>query len=182
MVLSQRSFEYLCFKPILQNYTETGYKKIRAPENVFKLIKNFWDANKDNESKEEWFAGNTFVNYWDIPSTMVNVENPALVGGGSDLRNAIWESSEAIIKEWTGQNQVPSSLYGVRVYKEGAVLATHVDRNPLISSAIINVDQDVDEPWPIEVIGHDGIAKNITMEPGDMVLYESHSILHGKFY
>ena len=42
------------------------------------------------------------------------------------------------------------------------------------------MDQDVDEPWPLEVIGHDGQAHNITMEPGDMVLYESHSILHGR--
>lgn len=39
------------------------------------------------------------------------------------------------------------SLYGIRVYKEGAVLAPHVDRLPLVSSAIINVAQDVDEPW-----------------------------------
>jgi hypothetical protein len=42
-----------------------------------------------------------------------------------------------------------------------------------VGQAIINVDQDVDEPWPLEVIGHDGIARNITMEPGDLVLYES---------
>merc|ERR1711862_475915 len=33
---------------------------------------------------------------------------------------------------------------------------------------------------PLEVIGHDGKAYNVTMEPGDMVLYESHSVLHGK--
>lgn len=51
---------------------------------------------------------------------------------------------------------------------------------PLVSSAIINVAQDVDEPWPIEVYGHDGKATNVTMEPGDMVLYESHSVLHGR--
>ena len=58
-------------------------------------------------------------------------------------------------------------------------MAPHVDRLPLVSSAIINVDQDVDEPWPLEVIGHDGIAVNITMVPGDLVLYESHSVIHG---
>jgi prolyl 4-hydroxylase len=33
---------------------------------------------------------------------------------------------------------------------------------------------------PLEVIGHDGIARNVTMLPGDLVLYESHSILHGR--
>lgn len=52
-----------------------------------------------------------------------------------------------------------------------------MDRLPLVSSAIINVAQDLDEPWPLEVIGHDGKAKNVTMEPGDMVLYESHSVI-----
>jgi hypothetical protein len=53
-------------------------------------------------------------------------------------------------------------------------------RIPLVSSCIINVDQDVDEPWPLEVVGHDGIARNITMTPGDMILYESHSVIHGR--
>jgi hypothetical protein len=42
------------------------------------------------------------------------------------------------------------------------------------------VQQDVDDPWPLEVIGHDGKAENVTMMPGDMVMYESHSVLHGR--
>ena len=84
------------------------------------------------------------------------------------------------MQEWISHEVTECSLYGIRVYTEGAILATHVDRMPLVSSAILNVDQDVDEPWPIEVIGHDGKAYNITMEPGDMVLYESHSVLHGR--
>jgi prolyl 4-hydroxylase len=49
-----------------------------------------------------------------------------------------------------------------------------------VISAIINVDQDLDEPWPLEVYGRDGKAVNITMVAGDMVLYESHSIIHGR--
>ena len=55
-----------------------------------------------------------------------------------------------------------------------------VDRLPLVSSAIINVDQDLDEPWPVEVYDHVGRAYNITMQPGDMVLYESATVLHGR--
>jgi hypothetical protein len=69
----------------------------------------------------------------------------------------------------------------------------------------------VDVPWPLEVYGHDGKATNVTMEPGtlqsstdvlsfqvlalcshfagnlpfqflgDMVLYESHSVIHGRY-
>ena len=55
-----------------------------------------------------------------------------------------------------------------------------VDRLPLVSSCIIQVAQDIDEPWPIEVYSHDGKAYNVTMQPGDMVLYESHTVLHGR--
>ena len=30
---------------------------------------------------------------------------------------------------------------------------------------------DVDEPWPLEIYDRQGNAVNVTMEPGDMVLY-----------
>ncbi len=163
------------------NYTSLGYKKIKAPKDIFKLISNFWRANRHDQEEEEWSDGNSFVNYWDTPSTMVSVSNKNLVGGGSKLHDMIWNVTSDIISEWTGQKLVGSSVYGIRVYKEGAILAPHVDRLPLISSAIINVDQDLDEDWPLEVIGHDGVARNVTMEPGDMILYESHSVLHGEF-
>jgi prolyl 4-hydroxylase len=55
-----------------------------------------------------------------------------------------------------------------------------VDRLPLVSSAIINVAQDVDEDWLLEVYDHNGQAHNVSMAPGDLVLYESHSIIHGR--
>ena len=42
------------------------------------------------------------------------------------------------------------------------------------------MDQDIDEPWPIEVYDHAGKAYNVTMKPGEMVLYESHTVLHGR--
>jgi prolyl 4-hydroxylase len=72
-----------------------------------------------------------------------------------------------------------TSLYGVRVYTEGAVLNPRVDRLLLVSSVIVNVAQDVDEEWPLEVYDRFGNAVNVTMQPGDMILYESGSLVHG---
>jgi hypothetical protein len=71
-------------------------------------------------------------------------------------------------------------MYGIRIYTEGAILSPHADRLPLVSSAIVNVAQDVDEDWVLEVYDRDGNAVNVTMEPGDMVLYESGSLIHGR--
>ena len=49
-------------------------------------------------------------------------------------------------------------------------------------SAIVNVAQQVTDDWVLELIGHGGYATNITMQPGEMIIYESHSILHGRPY
>lgn len=32
----------------------------------------------------------------------------------------------------------------------------------------------------MEVIGHDGKAHNVTLTPGEMLIYESHSVIHGR--
>jgi len=147
---------------------------------VFNVVKEFYEKNKGAEKVEEWFLGNTYTNHWESPSYLINFEDTTLRGGGPSIKQRIWDAAKSSIEEWTGQELKACSLYGVRVYKEGALLAPHVDRLPLVASAILNVAQDVDEPWPIEVIGHDGYAHNITMEPGEMILYESHSIIHGR--
>ena len=98
------------------------------------------------------------------------------------VTEAIWEEVSSHLQAWIPQASsfTRSSLYGIRVYTSGSILAPHVDRDPLISSAIINVDQRVTEPWPLEVYDHGGRAHNLTLEPGEIILYESHSILHGE--
>jgi prolyl 4-hydroxylase len=136
-------------------------------------LAEFWKTNKGQERIEKWPAGNTYTNHWESPTHMLRLN-------GNSLRNNLIHAVQEILEAWSGQSLVYTSLYGIRVYKEGAILAPHVDRLPLVTSAIINVAQDVDEPWVLEVIGHDGKAHNVTMESGDMVLYESHSVLHGK--
>jgi hypothetical protein len=74
-------------------------------------------------------------------------EDTSLDGGGFVLKQHIWNAARDTIQDWTGQQLAECSLYGIRVYKEGAILSPHVDRLPLVASAIINVDQDVVEPW-----------------------------------
>ena len=50
--------------------------------------------------------------------------------------------------------------YGIRRYTRGAVLLQHVDRIPShIISAILQIDQKVDENWALTLIDHKGIAK-----------------------
>ena len=84
---------------------------------------------------------NTLTNHWSSPTYMACV-NDLLVGGGPALVDAIANATHDTLSEWVGQELAMTTVFGIRVYKEGAVLSTHVDRLPLVVSAIINVDQD----------------------------------------
>lgn len=105
-----------------QNYTDTGFKVIQAPEKVWKLLKDFWDANHGKEQPENWAAGNTYTNHWESPTYLLSVENEELQGGGFDFRQEIWNAAKSTIEEWTGQELKECSLYGIRIYTEGSVL------------------------------------------------------------
>jgi hypothetical protein len=155
------------------NYTELGFKKLKLPPDVWQALSGFYQKNKHLAVEEKWGRGYTYVNHWESPSYMVSVEDMHLEGAGPALKQLVWDGVKPIIEEWVGRDIAPTSMYGVRIYTNNSILATHVDRLPLVSSCIINVDQEeMAEPWPIEVYDHAGRAHNVTMEPGDMVLYE----------
>lgn len=173
----------LCY--LIKNYTLLGFHKTRAPQHLINLLTNFWMNNTSPSTihsikDEEWPAGNTYTNHWASPTKMLNLQDISLKLSGDTIRSKIYDGVKDILREWTGVELSPTSLYGVRIYTDGAILAPHVDRNPLVISAIINVAQSVQEGWPLEVIGHNGKAYNITMEVGDIILYESHSVIHGR--
>ena len=162
------------------NYTELGFKKMRVPKEAWEPLKHFWETNKHTPFLENWSEGYTYVNHWESPTYMVSLEDGRLRGSGHELKQKVWDGVKPILEEWVGRKIIPTSMYGIRIYKDKAILATHVDRLPLVTSCIINVDQDVNEDWPVEVYDHKGKAYNVTMKPGDMVLYESSTVLHGR--
>ena len=44
-----------------KNYTDVGYKKLRAPADLFKMLSEFWEKNKDKGTVEQWGTGNTYT-------------------------------------------------------------------------------------------------------------------------
>lgn len=117
------------------NFTELGYEKRRAPQDLFDSIKAFYDKNKAH-AVEEWPSVNNYQNTWECPSTLVRLEDQDLDGGGPDMQEYIWNSTKQVMEEWVGLELRPVSLYGIRQYHRGSVLAPHVDRMPLVVSAI----------------------------------------------
>jgi prolyl 4-hydroxylase len=143
------------------------------------LLEEFWNKNNGKDTIE-WGTATPYHNTWQTEPTIIGIENEQMEGGGYPLRAKVANAIRDAMEEWTGMKQAISSVYGIRSYHNGSILTPHVDRLPLVSSAILNVAQDVDEDWPLEVYDHNGVAHNVTMKPGDLVLYESHSVIHGR--
>ena len=45
---------------------------------------------------------------------------------------------------------------------------------------ILQIDQKVDNEWPLTVIDHKGKKDKIYLKKGEMVVYESAKIIHGR--
>jgi prolyl 4-hydroxylase len=105
------------------NYTEVGFKKLKVPKEAWEPLLSFYNSNRDKERLESWPRGNTYVNHWDSPSYMISLEDSSF-RGGQVLKKIIWDTVKPIIEEWTGKKVEPTSLYGIRVYHDKAILAT----------------------------------------------------------
>lgn len=84
------------------NYTSTGFKKIRAPDEVMELLYNHWETNKNAKEQEQWPAGNIYVNHWETPTYVVSLDNAHLRGIGS-VKSKIWDGVQPVIENWTGK-------------------------------------------------------------------------------
>ncbi|CAM9099657.1 unnamed protein product [Phaeothamnion confervicola] len=163
----------------LPHFTEVGFKKTRVPPNVWDTIMTYYNDNKQSPKLEMWGKNNVYTNNEEAPSYMVNVPEDWVKGG---IKNQIWEGLRPTLEEWAGDiSLTPTALYGIRLYTNGSWLANHIDtKNTHVISTIINVDQDVEEDWELEIFDHAGAAHHVTMVPGDMVLYESATCVHGR--
>ena len=100
------------------------------------------------------------------------------------VRTQVNDACRAILEAWIGPKWgglVPTSVYGIRRYTNGSTLQAHVGVVATHAvSAILNVDQDVDEDWPLQIRDHGGDVHAVVMKPGEMVLYESSKSIHGR--
>lgn len=76
-----------------------------------------------------------------------------------DLKQNISNSVKPILEEWAGTELVLTSVYGIRLYHNNSWLRGHVDvLQTHAISAIMQIDQDVDEPWALQIVAHDGLS------------------------
>ena len=166
-------------KDDIPTLTKEGFKKLPIPPLLYGKIYAFYTNGKlkavpefnpkvDNHLSE--FIGSKEVEF---PTKMIQLTD--------EMKTMIFDGLQNTLEEWVGRKIERTHCYGIRTYNRGSVLKKHTDGfETRIISAIINVDQQVNEPWALQIDDHHGIEHEVYLEPGEMVLYESAILRHGR--
>ncbi len=173
---NERRREYLNREQprVVPVFTKVGFDKSLVPDALWSQVMAFWRAHRRNTVNENWDLGNSYVNHWEIAPSMVYMPE--------SLKRDVFHALQPLLERWANNTELePTACYGIRLYHRGAKLENHVDRlDTHAISAIINVDQQVDEEWPLEIFDHADVKHHVYLKPRDMVFYESASRIHGR--
>eukprot|EP01038_Epipyxis_sp_PR26KG_P007834 gene7834-10640_t len=158
---------------MVPSFTPTGFKVIKIPPAIYAKMKSALD-----EGLRDW-------NELPVEEHMDPVTTP-LPSKFIDLGDLEWQvldELKGVHEEWAGVELEPTSAYGARLYQNGSALAMHYDKiETHVISSVVHIDHQYDDesnPWSIEIENHDGEIYSVNLEPGEMLLHESASCLHG---
>ena len=166
-------------KSDLPKLSELGFKVVKVPINTWRLIQEAYKLLENVKTEEYWEGITNFIHDKDgnAPVEIYNMDNC------HRIKEIIADELLPVHEEFIGYKEKikPKWIYGIRSYKRGAILENHTDtlQTHHISSIVI-VDKKVDRDWPLDIQDHQGRWHKVYAEPGDMILYESATNLHGR--
>jgi len=158
----------------LAPYYGLGFQKDVLEPDVYQKIWNHFATHARQFSCE----GQTGV-----IETINSSSLPALIYDDSQFNAQLCALLQPIHEQWCGMPLVTANAYGIRVYQHGSYLHNHVDliQSHVISSTIC-VDHRLNKPWPFYIEDIDGHGHEISLQPGEMIFYESARLKHGRPY
>ena len=162
--------------PLLPKFTDVGYKKGTMPVEMYNKVLS-WYRDNDNKRVAEHFNVEPAINDSEVKCSMVFLDD--------DMKKYIGDVMKPYMEEWCNVTLEMTRLYGIREYFHGNILRNHVDRiTTHVISVILQIDKELAgaPDWELQVIGFDGQRKNVTLAPGEMLFYESATLIHGRPY
>lgn len=161
----------------LPRCTELGFKVVDCPAEVWQNILKIYEVEKKNPNVEE-FAEKSWMITGGDPAGNTEIFN---LHNQRELRDKIHAQLLPLHEEWSGHKLIPTFVYGIRSYLDGVSLTMHADRIETHHiSAIVVVDKDEREPWPLHIYDNFGKLHKVFAEPGQIILYESAICKHGR--
>ena len=161
-------------REMLPRYTIEGLQKSKMPKPLFKQLADFYETTTNSDKRDELLEGEFLENSSkEVPSELIDIPQ--------NLREKIVTDLQPICEKWSQKKLEFTALYGIREYASGTSLKVHTDRiKTHIISAILNIAQDVEEEWPLQITDHMERDHFINLAPGEILLYEGGRLPHGR--
>ena len=155
---------------VVRTYTPSGFAKSKVPPEIWGDISTYYYNNRAQMVIEEWVGKGKgiYVNWYQ--------SDPYMIFPPWDRKTRWHTNLMPFVESWANTSLEKTDIYGMRVYREGATLQQHVDREDTHAlSLIINVAQlDVREPWPVHIRHHTTDEDHeVFLEPGELLFYEA---------
>jgi len=167
-------------------FTKVGFEKTKIPADIYKRIMLEYKQLKDDGQMIEEPCSKAVINCEVIVDkddicTLRSSRRTFVTALSQSTLDALKETLHPLAEEWAGANLQHTFTYGIRRYTNDSWLVSHVDRfNTHVISAILNIDQKVDDDWSLYIKDNDGESHAVVLEAGDMVWYESARAVHGR--
>jgi len=164
----------ICEHHFLPVFHPVGFEKVRMRLDCVDAIKEWLRGADESQWTDEVLGDNQVT----ALSKQLNV-----AAVPTDLLNGLRDTFREILTKWI-EYKAPladTATYGIRKYLRGSHLANQYDKKETHAlSAIIHLDDVSDKPWNLYIEDHHFRPHRVTMEYGDIVLYESATCLHGR--
>ena len=162
---------FLAQARLMHNFTVPQWEVVQAPPEIYaKLLKNVRDhlANPRREREDDATAH----------SGVEGPNEPDFIDQ-ERLNYEVLDALKPLHEAWCQCELEPTSVYGVRLYREGATLVDHLDvPETHVISSILHIDSKLDAPYPIEIQDVTGDYAAVDLKPGEMMFYESAKCFH----
>jgi len=152
-------------------YTRLGFHQCPMPGALFDVLRTFYEHNAANAIEEH------------VPGYIVGDQAVAshLLQLPDALQRQVHNALHLTMEEWSRTALIPTFVYGIRRYERGATLKVHRDRSSThVFGATLNIGQQLDESWPLVIEDNFSRRHEVTLQPGEMLLYESERLPHGR--
>lgn len=158
-------------------FTEVGFKVVEAPLKLSRALQEHYREQLFHATAEQDMRPSR----WGLQTPDDSDEHVPLWIDQAALNAQVHQEMKPLLEEWSGVELSMGQVYGLRVYTNGSTLMNHIDKpDTHVISFIFHVGHDTDEPWPLEIEDHNGRIHGLTLEPGQVVYYESAKQYHAR--
>jgi hypothetical protein len=160
---------------LVPRFTTTGFKVVQTPSIVYEKLRTTLDRGLTQFDRLPNDTRNSDSSYNPLSQKIIYLNG---------LEREIMDELKSVHENWSGLSLQPTSVHGIRLNRNGSSVVMHYEKVAThVISCLIHINSEYEssaQPWPMEIEDHDGTMHSLVLQPGEMLLYESASALHGR--